>query len=127
MNAGYQAPQDLQLAPALVRLAPTEAQAFLAYDHAAKREGGHLEPRVRELVSLAVALTTQCGYCLDVHTQAAKRLGVTREELAEVVFIAAAVRAGASVGHGLLALRLFDDGEDEGQKIPSGADKRDAP
>jgi len=127
MNAGYQSPQDLQLAPALVRLAPTEAQAFLAYDHAAKREGGHLEPRVRELVSLAVALTTQCGYCLEVHTQAAKRLGVTREELAEVVFIAAAVRAGASVGHGLLALRLFDDGEDEGQKIPSGADKRDAP
>jgi len=55
-----------------------------------------------------------------VHTQAAKRLGVTREELAEVVFVAAAVRAGASVGHGLLALRLFDEGEDEGRKIPTG-------
>ena len=127
MSAGYQSPQDLQLAPAFVRLAPTEAQAFLAYDHAAKREGGHLEPRVRELVSLAVALTTQCGYCLDVHTRAAKRLGVTREELAEVVFVAAAVRAGASVGHGLLALRLFDEGEDKGRKVPSGADKRNVP
>ncbi|MES2074886.1 MAG: carboxymuconolactone decarboxylase family protein, partial [Pseudomonadota bacterium] len=51
------------------------------FDHAAKREGGHLEPRVRELISLAVALTTQCGYCLDVHTRAARQLGVTREDL----------------------------------------------
>lgn len=120
MNAGYQSPQDLQLASAFVRLAPPEAQAFLAFDHAAKREGGHLEPRVRELVSLAVAITTQCGYCLDVHTKAARRLGVTREELAEVVLVAAAVRAGASVGHGLLALRLFDDDEEEGVLPPGG-------
>ncbi|UUZ75672.1 carboxymuconolactone decarboxylase family protein [Polaromonas sp. P1(28)-13] len=90
-----------------MRLAPREAQAFLAFDHAAKREGGHIEPKVRELISLAVALTTQCGYCLDVHTRAAKRLGTTREELAEVALIAAAVRAGASLGHGLLALRLL--------------------
>lgn len=109
MTTGYQSPQDLQLAPAFVRLAPTEAQAFLAFDHAAKREGGHIAPKVRELISLAVALTTQCGYCLDVHTRAAKRLGVTREELAEVALVAAAVRAGASMGHGLLALRLFDE------------------
>lgn len=108
MTTGYQSPQDLQLAPEFLRLAPREAQAFLAFDHAAKREGGHIEPKVRELISLAVALTTQCGYCLDVHTRAAKRLDTTREELAEVALIAAAVRAGASLGHGLLALRLFD-------------------
>ena len=34
MTTGYQSPQDLQLAPAFVRLAPTEAQAFLAFDRA---------------------------------------------------------------------------------------------
>ena len=120
MSAGYQSPQDLQLAAAFVRLAPAEAQAFLAFDHSTKREGGHLEPRVRELVSLAVALTTQCGYCLDVHTKAARRLGVTREELAELVLVAAAVRAGASVGHGLLALRLFDEEEEKEGAPPAG-------
>jgi AhpD family alkylhydroperoxidase len=119
MSTSYQSPQDLQRAPAFVRLAPVEAQAFLAFDHAAKREGGRLEPRVRELVCLAVALTTQCGYCLDVHTRAARRLGVTREELAEVVLVAAAVRAGASVGHGLLALRLFDESGNE-EALPAG-------
>lgn len=105
----YQDPQDLQLAPALAALAPAEARAFLAYDHAAKRSDGAIPPKNREWIALAVALTTQCGYCLDVHTRAAKRLGTTREELAEIALIAGAVRAGATVGHGLLALRMFDE------------------
>ena len=105
----YQTPQDLQLASTLAALAPTEARAFLAYDHAAKRGDGAIPPKTREWIALAVALTTQCGYCLDVHSRAAKRLGTTREELAEIALIAAAVRAGATVGHGLMALRLFDE------------------
>ena len=104
----YQAPQDLQLAEAFAGLAPEEAWAFLAFDRCAKRDDGRIPPKTREWIALAVALTTQCGYCLDVHTRAARRLGTTREELAEIALIAAAVRAGATVGHGLLALRLFD-------------------
>jgi AhpD family alkylhydroperoxidase len=104
----YQHPQDLQLAAELARLAPVEAKAFLAFDHVAKREGGALDAKTRELISLAVALTTQCAYCLDVHSRAAKRHGATREELAEVALVAAAVRAGGTLGHGLLALKLFD-------------------
>lgn len=107
----YQAPSDLQLAHSLAALAPAEAKAFLAFDHAAKRDGGRITPQVREWIALSVALTTQCGYCLDVHTRAARALGTTREELAEIVLIAAAVRAGATVGHGLLALRLFDNAQ----------------
>ncbi len=104
----YQASSDLQLIPELMRLAPAEAKAFVAFDHAAKRADGRIPPKLREMISLAVALTTQCAYCIEVHSRAAKQLGVSREELAEVATIAAAVRAGASLGHGLLALRLFD-------------------
>ena len=55
-----------------------------------------------------MALTTQCAYCLDVHTKAAAKAGATREELAETAMIAAAVRAGGTLGHGLMALRLFE-------------------
>jgi AhpD family alkylhydroperoxidase len=104
----YHAPQDLKLIPQLLAAAPVEGNAFLAFDHAAKRADGHIPPKVREFISLAVALTTQCAYCLDVHTKAAKQHGATREELAELVSIAAAVRAGGTMGHGLLALKLFD-------------------
>jgi AhpD family alkylhydroperoxidase len=59
-------------------------------------------------MALAVACTTQCPYCLDVHTRNARRAGATRAERAEVVFIAAALRAGAAVTHGALALKLVD-------------------
>ncbi len=38
----------------------------------------------------------------------AKKAGATREEIAEAVFVAAALRAGAAVTHGTLALKFFD-------------------
>ena len=104
----YQRPEDLAQAKALARLAPREAQAFLGLKAAAERSDGAIPAKYRELISVAVALTTQCSYCIDVHSANAAREGATREELAETVFIAAALRAGAAVGHGLLALRLYD-------------------
>jgi AhpD family alkylhydroperoxidase len=55
--------------------------------------------------------TTQCPYCLDVHTRNAKKAGASREEVAEAAFISAALRAGAAVTHGALALKLFDRAE----------------
>lgn len=100
--------QDMELAPQLVRLAPQEAQAFLGLKASAERADGAIPAKYRELISIAVALTTQCTYCIDAHTANAAAAGASREELAETVFIAAALRAGAAVGHGLLALRLFD-------------------
>jgi AhpD family alkylhydroperoxidase len=105
----YQSPEDFKHIEALLSLASEEGRAFMAFDHAVKREDGLIAPKVREFIALAVALTTQCGYCLDVHTRAAKRHGATAEELAELVAIAAAVRAGATMGHGLLALRLYEN------------------
>ena len=61
----YQSPADLKLAPQLVALAPVEGAAFLAFDHAVKRAHGFVAAKARELIALAVALTTQCAYCLD--------------------------------------------------------------
>ena len=109
--SGYSSPDDLKLAPELVRLAPAEAKAFLGLKAAAERADGVIPAKYRELMSMAVALTTQCGYCIDVHARQAREAGASREEIAETVFIAAALRAGAAVGHGLMALRLFDEGE----------------
>jgi len=105
---GYQSSDDLKSIPAFVVLAPVEANAFLAFNHAVERKDGVIPPKYRELISLAVALTTQCAYCLDVHTAQAAKAGATREEVAETALIAAAVRAGGTLGHALLALRLFE-------------------
>lgn len=105
----YQCADDLQLAPQLVSLAQPEAKAFLHFKASAERSDGAIPEKYRELISVAVALATQCAYCIDVHSKQARKAGATREEIAETVFIAAALRAGAAVGHGLLALKLFDE------------------
>jgi AhpD family alkylhydroperoxidase len=110
----FQDRDDFQFIPQLIGLAPVEARAFLAFNHAAERADGLIAPKYRELISLAVALTTQCAYCIDVHTKRAVQCGVTREELAETAMVAAAVRAGGTLGHSLLALRLFDEASREG-------------
>jgi AhpD family alkylhydroperoxidase len=49
-------------------------------------------------------LTTQCPYCIEVHSKKAKKAGATEQELAETTLIAAALRAGAAVTHGTHAL-----------------------
>ena len=110
----YQTPDDLKSIPALVALAPVEANAFLAFNHAVERKDGLIPAKYRELISLAVALTTQCAYCLDVHAAQAVKAGATREEVAEAALIAAAVRAGGTLGHALLAQRLFAQHKEAG-------------
>ena len=104
----YHDADDLKLLPELKKLAPEEFKGFVALDSIIGRDGGAIPKKYRELIALGVAFTTQCPYCLDVHTRGAKRAGATREEVAEVAFLAAALRAGAAVTHGALALKLFD-------------------
>ena len=104
----YHDPADLKLLSELKKLAPKEFEGFVALDSIIGKEDGAIPRKYRELIALGVACTTQCPYCLDVHTRNAKRAGATREEVAEVVFLAAALRAGAAVTHGTLALKLFD-------------------
>jgi AhpD family alkylhydroperoxidase len=105
----YQTPKDRAYAESLKKCAPKEAAAFFNLKHTAERADGVIPVKYRELMSVAVALTTQCAYCIESHIQNAVRAGATREEIAETVFIAAALRAGGAVGHGLLAMRLFDE------------------
>ena len=87
--------------------APDQMKAFWAFDKAAFTPGS-LDALQKQLMAVAVALTTQCPYCIEVHAKSAKKAGATREELAEVTFIAAALRAGAAATHGLMALKLYE-------------------
>src|SRR5262245_31451392 len=80
-------------------LAPDGLKAFVAFDEAAMKEGA-IPVKYKELMAIAVALTTQCPYCIEVHTKKAKKAGATEQELAETTLVAAALRAGAAMTHG---------------------------
>src|SRR5450755_5110881 len=84
-------------------LAPEVMKAFWAFDKAAVAAGA-IPVKYKELIAVAVALTTQCPYCIDIHSGNARRAGATDAEIVEAAMVAAALRAGAAVTHATHAL-----------------------
>lgn len=48
-----------------------------------------LDPKVREMIALAVSATNGCSYCVNSHTAALRKLGLDTETLGEVLAITA--------------------------------------
>jgi AhpD family alkylhydroperoxidase len=84
-------------------LAPEVMKAFWAFDKLAVAEGA-IPAKYKELIAVAVAVTTQCPYCVDIHVTNARRAGATDAELAEATIVAAALRAGGAITHTTHAL-----------------------
>jgi AhpD family alkylhydroperoxidase len=106
----------------LGELAPVAFQGFVAFDEAAFQDGA-IPLKYKELMAVAVTLTTQCPYCIDIHAKKARKAvavtlttqcpycidihakkarkaGATEQELAEMTLVAEALRAGGAVTHG---------------------------
>ena len=83
----------------LGELSPDAFRAFAAFD-AAAFEGGAIPLKYKELMAVAVGLTTQCPYCIEIHSKRAKKAGATEQELAETTLVTAALRAGGAMTHG---------------------------
>ena len=90
---------NLKKIDALGKSANNAMQAFQVLDQTALADG-EIPKKYKELMAIAVALTTQCPYCLEIHRKHAIEAGATEEELAETTFVATALRAGAAVVHG---------------------------
>jgi len=84
--------------------APEAMKAFVAFDKAALAAGA-IPGKYKELMALAVALTTQCPYCIELHSNKARQTGASDPEIAETVLIAAALRAGGAITHGTHAMQ----------------------
>ncbi|MGP3534567.1 carboxymuconolactone decarboxylase family protein [Microbacterium sp. RD1] len=86
---------------------PDILAAFTAFDASVfAKEGREIPLKYRELIALAVGITTQCVYCIDAHSQKAVAAGATDTELAEAAWVATAIRAGGGFAHGRLAFKL---------------------
>lgn len=104
---------------------PDILKAWSEFDGAVfAAEGREIPLKFRELIALAVGITTQCVYCIDGHTQKAVRAGATDAELAETAWVATAIRAGGGFTHGRLAFKFA---EDAASPAPADATAPDAP
>jgi AhpD family alkylhydroperoxidase len=76
--------------------------------HEAGVETGHLDAKTRELIALAVAVTTRCDSCIANHVKKAVDLGVTQAEIAEALGVAVAMNAGAALAFSGRAMDAFE-------------------
>lgn len=78
------------------KLSPDTVKGYQTLTDAGQKTG-HLDAKTRELISLAVAVTTRCDGCITVHVGEALKHGATREEIAEALGVAVAMNAGAAL------------------------------
>jgi alkylhydroperoxidase/carboxymuconolactone decarboxylase family protein len=64
-------------------------------------EEGSLTAREKSLIALAVSHTVQCPYCIDAYSSDGLQRGITKEEMMEALHVAAAIRGGATLVHGV--------------------------
>jgi alkylhydroperoxidase/carboxymuconolactone decarboxylase family protein len=62
-------------------------------------ETGALDARTKKLIALAVAFAIQEPYCIDSYASACTDEGISPEEMAEAVNVAAAIRGGGTIAH----------------------------
>lgn len=67
-----------------------------------------LDAQTRELIALAVAVTTRCDGCIAAHAAQAVRLGVGDEEIAEALGVAVNLNAGATLVYSSHVLDAVD-------------------
>lgn len=95
----YNAP-DLKRFPEIGKEAPELADAFFTW-YGKVFEEGALTAREKALIALAVAHAVQCPYCIDSWTSGCLENGSDVEEMTEAVHVAAAIRGGAALVHGV--------------------------
>ena len=89
------------------KLSPDTVKGYAALSGAGAKSG-HLDARTRELIAVAVAITLRCDGCIAVHTAAAKKLGATKEEIAEALGVGITVNAGAALVYSTRTLDAFE-------------------
>ena len=88
----------------LMKLSPDTVRGYRQLSDA-NAKTGHLDAKTRELISLAVAVTSHCDGCIVVHTDAALKAGATKEEISESLGVAIATNAGAAL---IYSTRVLD-------------------
>lgn len=103
----YYDPADLAGFEEIGKEAPELAKKFFDYYAEVFREG-ELTEREKALIALAVSHAVQCPYCIDAYTRACLEKGSNLAEMTEAVHVAAAIRGGASLVHGVQMRKLAD-------------------
>ena len=86
--------------PTIADNAPGLGEKFFAWYNAVFADGA-LSAREKSVIALAVAHAVQCPYCIEAYSKDALEKGCDLDQMTEAVHVAAAIRGGASLVHGV--------------------------
>lgn len=104
----YYNPDDLKKFGKIGDFQKNLADKFFDYYGEVFKEGA-LTAREKSLIALAVSHTIQCPYCIDAYTKDTLEKGCAEDEMMEAVHVAAAIRGGASLVHGVQMMNKVEE------------------
>lgn len=102
----YYNPEDLNQFGNMGEDAPQLWEKFMSY-YSQVFADGTLTAKEKALIALGVAHAVQCPYCIDSYTRTLLEMGVNQEQMIEAVHVAAAIRGGATLAHGMQAKNVI--------------------
>ncbi len=96
----YYNPEDLKKFGTIGEFQKPLADKFFDYYGEVFKEGA-LTAREKSLIALAVAHAVQCPYCIDAYSVDTIEKGCTEAQVMEAIHVAAAIRGGATLVHGV--------------------------
>ena len=87
---------------------PETMQAFTAMAKSAMAPGA-LSALDKELIALAIGVASHCDACIGFHVKALIRLGVTREQLMEMLGVCTYMGGGPTLMYAAEAVRAYDE------------------
>jgi AhpD family alkylhydroperoxidase len=92
----------------LYKAMPEVMRSFQGLMSAVGKEGA-LSLKTKELMALAIAISSKCEGCLVFHVQNTIRHGASRQEVTETIAVAIEMGGGPSTVYGAKALAAFDE------------------
>lgn len=108
MEKSYYDPKDLKKFGNITELQPELGKKFFDYYGDVFKEGA-LTQREKSLIALAVSHAVQCPYCIDAYTSDSLEKGADETQMMEAIHVAAAIKSGALLVHGVQMMNKIDD------------------
>lgn len=108
METSYYKKEDLKKFGNITEYQEKLGKKFFEYYNEVFEEGA-LTKREKSLIALAVSHTVQCPYCIDAYTTESLETGASEEQMMEAVHVAAAIRGGSSLVHGVQMMNNVKD------------------
>jgi len=93
---------------------PETMRAFYALSRASSTDGA-LDPKIKELMALAIGVTTHCDGCIAFHTRAALHAGANSAEIMETLSVAIAMGGGPALMYASHVVEAMEEFQNNAQ------------